>query len=52
MNNHDELSYIKITTRIVEEISHENDKMKRELLIHRIALVVILILVIFLLIRG
>ncbi len=45
MNNHDELSYIKIVTRIIEKMSDENSKMKRELAFHRFLLFVIIVAV-------
>ncbi len=52
MNSHDELSYIKIITRIIEEMSKENDLMKREMMIHRIIILVQTILIIFILLMG
>lgn len=52
MNSHDELSYIKIITRIIEEMSKENDKIKREVVIHRLIIIVQTILIIILLMSG
>lgn len=52
MNSHDELSYIKIITRIIEEMSKENDRMKREMVIHRVIIMLLSILIIFMLIMG
>lgn len=52
MNNHDELSYLKIVTRILEEMSKENDKMKREILLHRIIIILLVIIVCFLAYLG
>ncbi len=52
MNSHDELSYIKIITRIIEEMSKENDLIKREMMFHRIIIFVQTILIIFLLLMG
>ncbi len=49
MNNHDELSYIKIVTRILEEMSRENDKIRRELLINRIVLLAVTICLVLML---
>ncbi|WOO86931.1 hypothetical protein RZE82_07385 [Mollicutes bacterium LVI A0039] len=46
MNSHDELSYIKIITRIMEEMSKENSKMKRELLVHRILIIMMMLMLI------
>lgn len=52
MNSHDELSYIKIITRIIEEMSKENDKIKREMYMHRLIIFVQTILIIFLVFMG
>lgn len=52
MNSHDELSYIKIMTRIIEEMSKENDKVKREVMFHRFIILVQTILIIFIVIKG
>lgn len=52
MNSHDELSYIKIITRIIEEMSKENDKIRREVIIHRFIILVQTVLIIFLLLMG
>ncbi len=52
MNNHDELSYIKIMTRIMEEMSAENSKLKREMMLHRIILAMLCIIVVLLVIGG
>lgn len=40
MNNHDELSYIKIITRIIETMSEEQDKLKREINFQRMLIIV------------
>ncbi len=52
MNSHDELSYIKIITRIIEEMSKENDRIKREMIIHRVIILVQAVLIIFILLMG
>lgn len=52
MNNHDELSYIKITTRVIEEMSKEHDKLKREVVFHRFIIIIQFALIIVLLIMG
>lgn len=52
MNNHDELSYIKIITRIIDKMSCENDKIRREIRIHRIIILIQTILMIVLLLMG
>lgn len=52
MNSHDELSYIKIITRIIEEMSKENDKIRREVVIHRCIILLQTVLIIFLLLMG
>ncbi len=48
MNSHDELGYIKIMTRILDEMSKENDKIRRELLMHRIIILLEFVLILFL----
>ncbi len=52
MNSHDELGYIKIITRIIDEMSKENDKIRREMLMHRIIIILEFVLLIFLLLKG
>lgn len=55
MNNHDELSYIKIITKIIETMTAEQDAMKRELMFHRVVIIlqfIILIVVIGLSTKG
>ncbi len=52
MNNHDELIYIKIMSRILEKMSEENTKLRRELLIHRIVLILMSISLFIVLILG
>ncbi len=44
MNNHDELSYLKIIAKINEEMSKENEQLKRELIIHRIAIIILFVI--------
>ncbi len=48
MNSHDELGYIKIMTRILDEMSKENDKIRRELLMHRMIILLEFVLILFL----
>lgn len=52
MNNHDELSYIKIITRIIDKMSCENDKIMREIRIHRIIILIQTVLIVLLLLMG
>lgn len=52
MNSHDELSYIKIITRIIEEMSKENDKIKREMMIHRLIIIFQTVIIIAILMMG
>ncbi len=52
MNSHDELGYIKIITRILDEMSKENDKIRREVMMHRIIILLQFVLIIFLLFKG
>lgn len=44
MKNHDELSYIKISTKLMNKMSDESIKMKREIFVHRIILIILVII--------